>query len=150
MLPEGYYFLDEMNTLYADKRASAHLDAFIKTSRMTPDYYLDFMTHAPMYRNDADVVVVAPDGQFAAFAMTWRDEFLLKGEFEPVGTRTELQRRGLGRAAMLEGLRRMKAYGMKEASVCTGADQLDNIAFYEACGFQRMNTVLHASKRIIA
>jgi ribosomal protein S18 acetylase RimI-like enzyme len=148
-LPDGYHFLPEMNTLYADKRADVHRNAFAATSRMTPDYYYQFMTTAPMYRHDGDVVVVARDGQFASFAMTWRDEVLKKGEFEPVGTRSELQRKGLGRATMLEGLRRMKAHGMKEASVCTGADQANNIAFYEACGFTRVNTVIRASKKII-
>lgn len=146
-LPPGYEFLPRMDISLAAPRAYLHKQAFSSTSRMTPEYYRQFMAAAPMYDPAHDVVLCGPDGSFVAFAMTWPDYATGRGEFEPVGTHPEYQRRGLGRATMQEGLRRLKMSGMTLATVCTGAEQQGNIAFYEACGFTRVNTVLRGTKK---
>jgi mycothiol synthase len=94
---------------------------------------------APDYQPELDVVVVAPDSRFASFAMCWIDPETDIGSFEPVGTRDEFQRRGLGRATMLEGMRRMKARGMTVATVLTWTKDAGNVAFYESLGFEQTN-----------
>ena len=132
-LPEGYTFLEAMRPEWVDKRADVHASAF-HPSRMTAERYQHFMS-APSYDPTLDIVVVAPDGSFAAFAMTWVDAELKMGEFEPVGTRTSEQRKGLGRAALLEGLRRLQARGMTHASVCCDAKKVGNVLFYQQAGF---------------
>jgi hypothetical protein len=38
---------------------------------------------APLYRRDLDLVVVAPDGEFASFCTVWFDDVTLTGSFEP-------------------------------------------------------------------
>ena len=65
----------------------------------------------PLYRRDLDLVVVAPDGALAAFCTVWYDDVTRSGYFEPVGTSPDHQRRGLGKAMMTEGLRRLKHMG---------------------------------------
>lgn len=143
-LPEGFSFLDAMQPKFAEKRATVHASAF-HPSRMTPERYQHFMT-APSYDPTLDVVVVAPDSQFVSFAMTWADEITRVAEFEPVGTYADWQRRGLGKAAVREGLRRLQARGMKTATVCTDADDAGNVAFYKSCGFSVVNELLKFKK----
>jgi GNAT superfamily N-acetyltransferase len=143
-LPAGYVLLPRMQEASADQRADVHAHSF-SPSRMTGDYYRRFM-RAPDYDPDLDVTIVGPDGRFAAFAMVWCDATTKIGVFEPVGTRDEWQRRGLGRAALQEGMRRMRARDMTVATVSTAAHVPGNIAFYQACGFTIVNKTLRFTK----
>jgi mycothiol synthase len=56
----------------------------------------------PLYRRDLDIVAVAPDGAIAAFTTLWYDDVTRDAYFEPVGVMPEHQRRGLGKAVMLD------------------------------------------------
>lgn len=71
----------------------------------------------PLYRRDLDLVAVAPDGELAAFTTVWYDDVTRTGYFEPVGTSPDHQRKGLGKAIMTEGLRRLKHMGAVHATV---------------------------------
>lgn len=88
---------------------------------------------APLYRRDLDVVAVAPTGEFAAFATVWFDDVTRTGVFEPVGTAKAHWRKGLGKAVMCEGLRRLAKMGATTAyvgSYTEGAHRL-----YTSVGF---------------
>lgn len=146
VLPEGFRFLETMRPEDVEHRADVHFDAF-SPSRMTPEAYARFMT-APNYDPALDVTVAAPDGRFAAFAMCWIDPETQTGIFEPVGTRSDMQRRGLGRAALYEGMRRMRARGMTAAHVLTETDDPGNMAFYQSAGFQPVNSLLKYEKKV--
>lgn len=89
---------------------------------------------APTYRQDLDLVAVAPDGTFASFCIVWFDEVNRYGAFEPVGTHPAHRKRGLAKAAMCEGLRRLKALGGTMAYVGCGTDVAAN-RLYESVGF---------------
>jgi ribosomal protein S18 acetylase RimI-like enzyme len=89
-----------------------------------------------VYDQDHDIVAVAQDGQVGAFGIIWPDAGSLVGLFEPVGTHPNFQRKGLGRAVMQEGLRRLQSCGMKQAIVSTYEDNPTAIKFYESLGFQ--------------
>jgi len=145
-LPEGFHFLKTMCPEWVDKRADVHFNAF-NPSVMTAEKYAAFM-EAPGYDPELDVVVVAPDGRFAAFAMGWIDDETRSGEFEPVGTRSEMQRKGLGKAALLEGMRRMQARGMNYVTVCTHTTDEGNMAFYPTSGFKIINTIPRYEKKV--
>jgi mycothiol synthase len=105
----------------------------------------------PIYRQDQNIVAIAPDGTFAGFCWALINPELNErtghkvGEIDVLGTRRGFRKLGLGRALLLEGLRRLKAAGMATAQLGviannpTGALQL-----YESAGFQRLSTwMLH-------
>ena len=92
------------------------------------------MQSGPNFRKDLTIYVEAPNGDFVAFAGLWFDPVNKFGYVEPVATDPDYRRMGLGRAAVLEGIRRCVALGARVAYV--GSDQ----AFYTSFGFK----VLHA------
>jgi GNAT superfamily N-acetyltransferase len=141
VLPDGFTFLDVMRDDLADGRAEAHFSAFSPGSKMTGARYRHFMT-APSYNPETDIVVLNAAGVPVAYAMCWLDHDSEVGIFEPVGTHQDYHRKGLGRATMREGMRRMKERGMRVATVGTGAKSEDNIAFYLNAGFERVNDIM--------
>ncbi len=80
------------------------------------DWYPDIQ-RCPPYRRDLDLVAVAADGELVAFCTVWYDDVTRTGYFEPVGTSPLHQRKGLGKAIMTEGLRRLKQLGALNATV---------------------------------
>lgn len=118
-------------------RARAQYGAFGSTLPLEiyVERFRKFM-QSPAYNPEFDVVAVAPDDQISAFCMIWPDPVNKVGLFEPVGTHPDFQRRGLGKAVMLEGLRRLQALGMTKACVNTDARNLPAIKLYEAVGFR--------------
>lgn len=87
----------------------------------------------PLYRRDLDLVAVAPDGALAAFCTVWFDDVTRTGSFEPVGTAAEHQRKGLGKAVMADGLRRLQRLGATLATVGSYASAAH--ALYASLGF---------------
>ncbi|NJN18040.1 MAG: GNAT family N-acetyltransferase [Oscillochloris sp.] len=88
---------------------------------------------APLYRRDLDLVAVAADGEFAAFCTLWFDDMTRSAALEPVGTHPAHQRKGLARALISEGLRRVRDCG---ATLCTVGSYSDAAgACYAAVGF---------------
>jgi GNAT superfamily N-acetyltransferase len=79
-------------------------------------WYADIQ-RCPLYRRDLDLIVTAPNGEMSAFCTVWYDDVTRTGYFEPVGTSPDHQRKGLARAIMTEGLRRLKHMGAVYATV---------------------------------
>jgi len=71
----------------------------------------------PLYRRDLDLVAVASTGEIASFCTIWYDDVTRSAYYEPVGTLPEHQRRGLAKATLTEGLRRLKRLGATRAFV---------------------------------
>jgi mycothiol synthase len=85
-------------------------------NRADPIWYRNIQT-APLYRRDLDLVAVASDGAIASFTTIWFDDVTRSAYFEPVATVPAHQRRGLGKAVMNEGLRRLQRMGATLALV---------------------------------
>lgn len=83
----------------------------------------------PHFRKDLNIVVVDDGGEFVAYAGIWLEPVNRVAYVEPVATDPDHRRRGLGSAAVLEGLRRVRAEGATEAWV--GSD----LPCYTALGF---------------
>ena len=66
---------------------------------------------APLYRRDLDVIAVAPDGSIASFCTIFYDDYTRSAVTVLVGTAAEHWQRGLGKAVITEGLRRLKEMG---------------------------------------
>lgn len=96
--------------------------------------YQNFAQRAPSFRNELDLVAVAPDGTFAAYVAIPYDETNRLGIFEPVCTHPDHLRRGLARALMTEGLLRLWDMGAAEAIVGTGDMEAAN-GLYTSMGF---------------
>jgi len=74
------------------------------------EWYLNIRS-APLYRRDLDIVAATAAGEIAAFCTIWFDDATRSAVCVLVGTVPEHQRRGLGKAMMNEGLRRLREMG---------------------------------------
>ena len=97
----------------------------------TPEEYAR-VQQAPDYRPELDLYVKAPDGEYASCCIVWYDARNRMGIFEPVCTHPAYRRMGMGRAVMMEGVRRITALGAETAQVGSG------LTFYEAIGFRKI------------
>ncbi len=134
VLPTGYVLRHVEGEDDLEHRVAVHRDAFAP-SRMTVAKHRAVMD-APTYRSDLDLVVVAPDGSFAAFAIVWHDPTNRIGVFEPVGCHTVHRRRGLARAIMREGLKRLAGLGAESAFVGTVTTNPASAGLYASAGFE--------------
>lgn len=133
-LLDGYTIRSVAGEHEAERVAAAHNGAF--GADWIPEAYLAAM-RTPAFVIEHELVAVAPDGAFAAFAIYWPDPVSGTGLFEPVGTAPAFQRRGLGTALLYEGMRRMRAAGMRAALIGYDADNAPAEALYRSVGFQR-------------
>jgi len=85
-------------------------------NRTDPSWYRNIQ-NAPLYRRDLDLVALGPEGDIAAFCTIWFDDTTRSACFEPVATVPAHQRRGLGKALMVEGLHRLQRMGATTAFV---------------------------------
>jgi GNAT superfamily N-acetyltransferase len=90
------------------------------------------MQMVPNFREDLNIVVEAPDGNFVSFSGTWYEGINRYAYVEPVATDPDYRRLGLGKAAVLEGVRRCGELGATVAYV--GSD----LPFYLTLGFTRI------------
>lgn len=69
----------------------------------------------PQYRPELDLLIVNQEGHPVAFCIGWIHGSA--GQIEPLGVHPDYQRLGLGRAVLLEGLRRLQAHGATTAYI---------------------------------
>ncbi|GAB4441476.1 MAG: GNAT family N-acetyltransferase [Chloroflexi bacterium OHK40] len=120
--------------------AAARNSAF--GSDWTAERYRDAVMRRPGYRPDHELVVVAPDGQVAAFTVMWLDELNRVGLLEPVGTHRAFQRRGLARALLVAALGELHRRGMASATIAHDATNLPAVALYQSLGFRTRDETL--------
>jgi ribosomal protein S18 acetylase RimI-like enzyme len=144
-LPEGFLIRSATGVEEAGKLAEAHQGAF--NSQWTAEEYQRVM-ESPGYDPKRELVVVAPDGRFAAFCVIWLDILNKQGLFEPVGTHPDFQRQGIGRALMVYGLREMQAQGIKTGVVLHETDNPASTALYKSLGFLPKYTICDYVKTI--
>jgi mycothiol synthase len=139
-VPPGYAVRGMAGEAEAAARAAASYAAFDNSAPFEQYLarFLRFM-HSPAYTPELDVVAAAPGDRIGAFCIAWVDAANRDGHFEPVGTHPDFRRMGLGKAVMVEGLRRLQARGMTSASVCTPQDNLPGVRLYESAGFEIVN-----------
>jgi GNAT superfamily N-acetyltransferase len=66
---------------------------------------------APLYRRDLDIVAATTTGDIAAFCTIFYDDYTRSAVTVLVGVAAEHWRRGLGKAVMFEGMRRLQRLG---------------------------------------
>jgi len=89
---------------------------------------------SPSYRRDLDVVAIdQQNGSIAAFSTAYFDDVTRTGVIVLVGTSTDHQCKGLGRAVVTEALRRLHWMGAVGARV-TWTEHVPGL-LYQSCGF---------------
>jgi len=90
------------------------------------------MFETPKARLDLKIAVAAPSGDFVAFCGMFHEPAGRFAYVEPVATDPDYRRMGLGKAAVLEGIRRCGTLGATKAFV--GND----LPIYRAIGFKEV------------
>jgi ribosomal protein S18 acetylase RimI-like enzyme len=142
-LPDGYQVREVLQTGEITKRASAQREVWQPwTVGNISDADYARLMQLPGYYRELDIVTVAPNGVIAAYVNGWVDPVNKIGDFGPVGALEAYRRQGLTRAALLEGLRRLKIYGMNRACISTGVSNVPAKQLYESIGFRVVNKYL--------
>jgi GNAT superfamily N-acetyltransferase len=92
------------------------------------------MQSAPHFRQDLNIVIVAPDGNYVAYSGLWFNEKNKYAYVEPVCTDPDYRLRGLGKAAVMEGIRRCGELGATVAYVG------NTLPIYLSIGFKMIFT----------
>lgn len=144
-IPVGF----SVRTLAGESEVAAYVKlhrSVFETKNMTVEWRARTLRH-PDYIPNLDVVVAAPDGRLAAFCIGWlcRDENShgkLCAQIEPLGCHADYRRYALGRVALAEVLRRMRAYNVKDIYVETDSYRDTAFRLYESMGFEVFRDVL--------
>jgi mycothiol synthase len=99
---------------------------------------------ATEYLPELDLVVTAPGDTVVAFCIAWVGtdaEGRRRGQIEPLGVRSDLRRKGLGRAILSEALRRLRLHDVLGTMVQTEAYRGPALCLYESVGFRVMQDV---------
>lgn len=149
VLPDGL----EVRPLRGESEVPAYVEAHraaFNSTAMTIERRQSTL-RVPGYRPELDLVVAARDGRVASFAILWLGPERggrCEGQFEPVGTHPDFQRRGLGRALLLEGMRRLRAAGATHAIAETENVRVAANALYRSVMRRTGRRKLHYSKVI--
>lgn len=135
VLPEGFSFmtLEQENDL---RKVHSVLHRGFDHPGEPPDGEIEDrkkMQSCPNFRFDLTTVVKAPSGDYAAYCGMWIDEAGRYCYVEPVATDPTYRGRGLGKAAVLDGLRRCRDLGAEVAYVWS------DTCFYRSIGFRPLN-----------
>jgi mycothiol synthase len=146
VLPEGFTIRSVRSEHEAALLAEVHNSAF--TPKWTAESYLEVM-RSLSFTQEHELVVVAPDGRFAAFLIYWLDPISKSGLFEPVGCHKDFRRRGLTRALMLEGMKRMTEAGMETALVGNKTGNEAASSLYDSLGLKKFSEGLEYTKVMV-
>lgn len=145
-LPAGYTVRAFAGETEIESRVEAHRSAF-QSPKMTAAMHRKVMASA-CYRQDLDIVCATADGTIAACTIVWLDEANRVGIFEPVACHADHQRKGLARAVMTEGLRRIHAMGATVAHVMSHGEDSAGAGAYRGLGFETIGR-LHQWKKAL-
>jgi ribosomal protein S18 acetylase RimI-like enzyme len=134
-LPQGFSIRSLRGEGEVETYAAAHRAAF-GTRNMTAAWRMRTLRW-PEYLPDLDLVAVAPDGSLAGFCIGWlhRSGEAVTGQIEPLGVIEDYRRLGLGRALLVEELRRMYDLGAQTVLVETDNYRHAALGLYPAMGF---------------
>ncbi len=134
-LPEGYRIMSfDDDSFDADKYYDAIWKGFDnqrernETEKLSMERREEF--GAPHFARDLRVLVVAPNGDYASHCGMWCLPGSDYAYVEPVFTLPEYRKMGLGRAAVLEGVKRCSRLGANYALVGSSQQFYYSIGFY--------------------
>lgn len=135
--PPGFLVRSLAGEREIDAYVAAHHAAF-ETVNMTAEWRRATL-HDARYVPELDLVAIAPDGSLAGFCVCWITPSIAGrriAQVEPLGILPVYQRQGLGRALLLEELRRAQALGADRMEVKAESYNAASRGAYEAVGFR--------------
>lgn len=93
-----------------------------------------FLTQAPSYVPELDLMVMSDQNEVASFCTVWVDPVNHYAEFEPVGTVPSFQKRGLGLALLAHAANRLRAMGCALVTVQSWSTSEGANKLYQAAG----------------
>ncbi|GEM48499.1 GNAT family N-acetyltransferase [Deinococcus cellulosilyticus] len=145
VLPEGYCLSNMQGLQDLPARVKVHQEVW-NSRRFTLQALKNIQSH-PLYDAGLDQVVVAPDGSLAAYALIWMESVHGTATFEPVGVHPLHQRKGLGKAVMLSGLRALQDRSATRITVSTRESNTPAVQLYESLGFKTTGHFLNYGRR---
>ena len=142
-LPEGF----QIRPLDGKGEVEAYVDlhrSVFESKNMTVQWR-NRTLERPEYIPELDLVAVGPNGQLAAFCVCWLatdGKGEVSGQIEPLGVDEDFRKSGLGRAILLDGLRRLRAKGAKRIYVQTESHRNAAFRLYESAGFRVIQNIL--------
>jgi mycothiol synthase len=136
-LPSGFVVRSLAGESDIDAYVAAHRAVF-ETINMSAEWRRSALRD-PRYVPELDLVAIAPDGTLAGFCVCWITPSLdgrSVAQVEPLGVLPAFQRNGLGRALLLEGLRRARAHGAIKMHVNAESNNAASQEAYGAVGFR--------------
>lgn len=146
-LPDGYTIrnaiIEEDYERY--RRVQKAVFPHIKSMSNT---ILDTYSKATFYKEELDIVAVAPDGEFAAFCTARIDPVSRITELEPVGTHPAHRKLGLGKAVILETFKRLQKFKPTAVVILGAAPTEGARGLYKSVGFVRESTAHYWAKTV--
>jgi mycothiol synthase len=144
-LPEGFTIRSVQGEHELDKLV-AHINDSFGWNQTIESYRQ--VVHSPGYKLENEMIVVAPDGRFAASCILLPDTYNRMGMFENVGTCRDFRRMGLAQALLYAGMQRMKSQNFITAMVPHITKPGAAPALYASVGFQPMYPIYDYTKLI--
>ena len=144
-LPGGFAVRHLAGAHELNEYTAAHRNAFWMEN-FTEEWHRRVL-ETPFYVPELNLVVEAPDGAFAAFCFSWIEprrgasEGVKTGYLQTLGTRPRFRNLGLGRALLLETLRRFQALGACEGFGVADAGNAKALRLYEAGGVRPLHKI---------
>jgi N-acetylglutamate synthase-like GNAT family acetyltransferase len=91
--------------------------------------YYKSVFEGPNVNLNLKIAIADPNGNFVSYCGMWYDINSEDALVEPVATEPAYRKMGLGKAAVLEGIKRCGELGAKRAFVCSSQQFYYNIGF---------------------
>jgi ribosomal protein S18 acetylase RimI-like enzyme len=114
--------------------------------RRNGEHVAERLAECSLYDPELDLLVQAPNGDVAAYALFWADPVTRVGLVEPMRTESEYQRLGLARHLLTAGLERLAARGYERFKVSHNNDNPAARGLYIGAGFVP-DSISHAYAR---
>ncbi|MFW5691399.1 MAG: GNAT family N-acetyltransferase [Chloroflexota bacterium] len=136
-IPPDYRIRSAYQTPQEQQAIADLLNAGFRRTIHTAEEYATFQTH-PFYDPELDIMVEVGDGVLAATAgLTCHPQHGF-AMLEPVCTHPDHEGRGLAKATIAEGLRRLRAHGIHTVYVSTAGNNAPANHVYDRMGFSHV------------
>jgi mycothiol synthase len=146
-LPKGYVVRGVNTSQDFEKYREVMGSVFPHCGKMTEKLFKIYAS-ASFYNEKLDIIAVAPNDKFAAFATFRLDPVSKIVELEPVGTHPNHRKLGLASAVIFEGLKRIKQYNPTAIVILGAANNPGANRLYDKLGFIEKTEIYTMEKMI--